>query len=50
MPDRMGAAIDHARQAGMTWQQIADALGITHSGAIQAHQRWNDDQYKEQER
>lgn len=42
LAERTGRAIDDARGTGLTWLAIGEALGMTHSGAIQAHQRWKE--------
>lgn len=44
LPDQIGAAIDKAREAGHSWPAIGTALGITHPGAMKAHQRWKERQ------
>ncbi|MEQ6899264.1 hypothetical protein [Microbacterium sp. KR10-403] len=36
MPSRRAELIAEAREAGHTWQQIGDALGMSHAGAMKA--------------
>lgn len=39
-PDRRAKAVHEAREAGHTWREIADAIGMTQNGLIAAHQRY----------
>lgn len=36
MPARRAQLIEEARQAGHSWPKIAEALGMTHPGAMKA--------------
>jgi DNA-directed RNA polymerase specialized sigma24 family protein len=36
MPARRAVLIEEAREAGHTWREIADVMGITEHGAIKA--------------
>lgn len=38
-PARRAVVVEKARAEGMTWLQIADALGMTQHGLIKAHAR-----------
>lgn len=40
LPDRVGQAIHDAREAELTWAEIAAPLDMTHAGALKAHQRF----------
>jgi hypothetical protein len=42
LPDRIGEAIEEARLADASWTAIGQALGMTHVGAMKAHQRWKE--------